>query len=217
MKLNDFEAFVKAEQQICSDILTSKGKDYALNGDRLASFKQPCFITKKNPLEIWLGYWCKGTIALYDNISAGTKINPELIRDSINYLYLLTSLLKNKGKPVDQEQLMKDVQAQYDRCFEVLVEKAKRYCAGDDDRLGMFKRNAKIEMTTPEDVLGSYMVKHTNSIIQMVRANESDMNKWNEKITDHINYLFLLGALINDKEPIKTSKVSKTLEEGTTV
>ena len=220
MLLKDFEAFVDGQQKACVAVLDKKGVEYAGTGDRLSSFRQPSTLTKKAPEAIWLGYWSKGIVALYDNIAAGTEINPELILDAINYLYLFRSLLTHTdGSACSREELMAEVQKQFDLCKNVLVEKAKTYCKDDDDRLGMFKRMAAITLTTPEDVLGSYMTKHTNSIIQGVRNQEISIDFWNEKITDHINYLFLLGAIAAEKAApvvkkteVKSKKADKKAE-----
>jgi len=43
------------------------------------------------------------------------------------------------------------------------------------------------------------MAKHTVSIYDMCGSGEIyDIAKWDEKITDHINYLLLLRALVED-------------------
>lgn len=41
------------------------------------------------------------------------------------------------------------------------------------------------------------MAKHTVSIYDMARSEETfPLEKWDEKITDHINYLILLRAVV---------------------
>lgn len=45
------------------------------------------------------------------------------------------------------------------------------------------------------------MAKHTVSIYDMSRANEAfPLELWDEKITDHINYLILLRALLVEED-----------------
>ena len=44
------------------------------------------------------------------------------------------------------------------------------------------------------------MVKHTASVYDLIRESDNsdfvNMRLWNEKITDHINYLLLLKAAV---------------------
>lgn len=199
MTFDDFKAYICDLQNDCTAILAGKEGEYGTT-DRLIAFKTSCVLTHKTPVETWLSYWSKGIIALYDTIAAKKDINIELIKDGINYLYLLECLLKFENQNVTTDMLLSEAGQSFHFCCDTLVEKAKRYCAGDEDRLGMFKRTAIILRSTPESVLASYMVKHTDSIITMVNNHETDTDLWIEKITDHINYLFLLGALIEDRK-----------------
>jgi hypothetical protein len=84
-----------------------------------------------------------------------------------------------------------------------LIAKAAEY-ASDDDRLHNFKVAAALQGETPEKALGGMMAKHTVSIFDMINDVESGKYHtiaiWEEKIKDHINYLFLLWALVNDTE-----------------
>lgn len=85
---------------------------------------------------------------------------------------------------------------QVDTCEKILIEKAREYAT--EDRLHNFKVAAALEGTTPQAALAGMMAKHTVSIYDMCRGEEDDftMAQWDEKITDHINYLFLLKAII---------------------
>ena len=51
--------------------------------------------------------------------------------------------------------------------------------------------------------LGGMMVKHTVSVYDLIHDHESGadipVELWAEKITDSINYLFLLWALLNEQ------------------
>lgn len=83
------------------------------------------------------------------------------------------------------------------RCSDILIVKAREYAT--DDRLHNFKKTAKLTGETPEQVLAGFMAKHTVSIYDMVSSGENfSDDKWNEKITDHMNYLILLRALITE-------------------
>ena len=45
--------------------------------------------------------------------------------------------------------------------------------------------------------LGGMMVKHTTSVYDMIASGkEYPLSLWNEKITDHINYLLLLKTTV---------------------
>ena len=90
------------------------------------------------------------------------------------------------------------VKEQVNRSIDVLVAKAKEYAT--DDRLHNFKTAAVLEHKTPVQALEGMMAKHTVSIYDMCDAGDRDIAKWNEKITDSINYLLLLSALIREDE-----------------
>ena len=98
----------------------------------------------------------------------------------------------------------KVVEEQINRCKDILCVKAEEY-AGNDDRLHNFKCAAGLQNCDPKEALLGMMTKHTVSISDMCRDGKSyDMDIWNEKITDAMNYLLLLKGLvveeIRDKE-----------------
>ena len=83
------------------------------------------------------------------------------------------------------------------RSEEVLGVKAEEYAT--EDRLHNFKVAAEVQGTTPVKALGGMMAKHTVSIYDMIESPQAYPRAvWEEKITDHINYLILLAALIED-------------------
>lgn len=95
--------------------------------------------------------------------------------------------------------------------FNAIAEEQLAYCArllgvknteyhGEDDRLHTFKSAAVMEGTTPKQALAGMMAKHTISIYDMCKEGEYPTEKWTEKITDHINYLLLLKAMIIEEE-----------------
>lgn len=98
--------------------------------------------------------------------------------------------------------------AQFERVLEelltrvenILGTKAGEY-ASDKDRLHNFKVTATIQGTTPAKALAGMMAKHTVSIYDMVRSDkEFPLEVWDEKITDHINYLILLRAIKTEED-----------------
>lgn len=84
------------------------------------------------------------------------------------------------------------------RSASVLNNKATEY-ATDVDRLANFKRSADLQKTTAVKALGGKMAKHTISVYDMIESGqEYPIEKWDEKILDHINYLILLRALLSE-------------------
>ena len=86
---------------------------------------------------------------------------------------------------------------QVERSRIVLVNKAKEYAT--EDRLHNFKVAAALEGKTPEQALAGMMAKHTVSVYDMAESGQPyPIELWQEKITDHINYLFLLNAIVRE-------------------
>ena len=90
------------------------------------------------------------------------------------------------------------VQNQITRSITVLTEKSKEYALGDD-RLSHFKNTAVMQDSTAKQALWGMLSKHLTSISHMCRSDSNDVDLWDEKITDSINYLFLLRALIEEE------------------
>ena len=58
---------------------------------------------------------------------------------------------------------------------------------------------AELEGVTMAQALAGMMAKHTVSIYDMCRSGEEyPLWLWEEKITDHLNYLFLLNAVVRE-------------------
>ncbi len=89
---------------------------------------------------------------------------------------------------------------QIERIEEILKSKAGEY-ADDADRLHNFRVTAMLQGITPMEALGGMMAKHTVSIYDMLRSKQAyPLEKWDEKITDHVNYLILLRALVVEED-----------------
>lgn len=94
------------------------------------------------------------------------------------------------------EQFEKIIEEQIETCKGILLKKAGEYATGGD-RLHNFKAAAGMMGCAPTEALAGMMAKHTISIYDMCRSGHSyPMELWNEKITDHINYLLLLKAAV---------------------
>ena len=96
------------------------------------------------------------------------------------------------------ERFKKVIEEQLDMCKDILVVKAEEYAT--QDRLHNFKAAGGMMECDPKEALAGMMAKHTISIYDMCRSGKKyEMYKWDEKITDHINYLLLLRAIVDEE------------------
>uniref|UniRef100_A0A6M3LRN4 Uncharacterized protein n=1 Tax=viral metagenome TaxID=1070528 RepID=A0A6M3LRN4_9ZZZZ len=94
------------------------------------------------------------------------------------------------------------IDRQYKSCLRTLESPAKKRTAGDDDRLIQFKKVAAHRRITPEQALGGMMSKHTSDLYDLIDGTHlkiDDVRVWKEIITDHINYLYLLRGLVEER------------------
>lgn len=110
------------------------------------------------------------------------------------------------SKKLSNEEFTSIIENQLDVCYEILLEKQKEYAT--EDRLHNFNVAAELQGTSPEAALAGMMAKHTVSIYDMCHSDEEfDIERWNEKITDHMVYLLLLKAIIRQEN--KKSKFDR--------
>ena len=88
------------------------------------------------------------------------------------------------------------VEEQFGICRAILETKGKEYAPDDQDRLSAFKTAGSVLHRTPIQALGGQMSKHTISLFEMIENGCTDIDLWQEKITDSINYHLLLKGLI---------------------
>lgn len=82
-------------------------------------------------------------------------------------------------------------------CESLLITKGEEYDNDTNDRLHSFKTAAQLQGITPKQALAGMLAKHTISIFDMCQDKKHfTADKWEEKITDHINYLLLLKAMV---------------------
>lgn len=99
---------------------------------------------------------------------------------------------------MDSKAFNKAIKAQQNLCTNVLVNKGDEYAT--EDMLHNFKVAAAVQGCTPRQALMGMLAKHTVSIFDMgTSVQPFTMEKWDEKITDHINYLLLLKAIVVDE------------------
>lgn len=91
---------------------------------------------------------------------------------------------------------------QIQTCQDMLVTKAKEY-APDEERLHNFIAAADLRNSTMMEVCAGFMLKHTVSVYDMIEYTQKGRiypkELWEEKITDHINYLILLRAIVEEE------------------
>lgn len=98
----------------------------------------------------------------------------------------------------------KVVKEQLETCEKLLIGKGYEYApdAVDEnsvDRLAHFKKAAAIIEGSPKEALLGMLAKHLVSISDMcVDGHEYRLERWSEKITDSINYLLILRALVEE-------------------
>lgn len=110
---------------------------------------------------------------------------------------------------MDNKEFEKIVNEQLEVCKSVLCNKSKEYDFGKD-RLHSFKAAAAFLNSTPEEALLGYMTKHLMSISDMVHAVDNfTYEKFEEKITDTMNYLLLLKGLLYERESQKVGVVNE--------
>lgn len=92
---------------------------------------------------------------------------------------------------------------------ELLTSKSKEYAFGQD-RFHSFKVGGELQGISQEKCLLGYLTKHIVSIYNMCdEVDNFSYLKWEEKITDYINYgLLLLGMVKEEKDKEAETKVS---------
>ena len=98
------------------------------------------------------------------------------------------------------EKFNKIVEEQLSLCKNVLGVKAGEYAdKKNDDRLHNFKIAAGLQGRDPKDALFGMLTKHLVSVRDMCYSGKSyDIDLWNEKITDSINYFLLLKGIVEE-------------------
>lgn len=95
------------------------------------------------------------------------------------------------------------------KCLTLMCAKSDEYAT--DDKLHNFKVAAELQNCTPLTALAGMMAKHTVSVYDLINDYEDcapiDKAMWDEKIGDHINYLLLLTALIDEAYTMESEAV----------
>lgn len=99
------------------------------------------------------------------------------------------------------EKFNESVSKQMEYCKSLLVTKGVEYAPeAEIDRLLSFKVAAALQDESPKEALCGMLAKHIVSVYEMCRTGEQySLEKWTEKITDSINYLLILKAMVDDE------------------
>ena len=111
------------------------------------------------------------------------------------------SSFSKEGCHITQKEVNAVFDEQVRLCADTLQKKTKEYTGDDTDRLGAFKAAAALQHATPQRALAGMMAKHIISIYDMCFTDRKtfELAVWEEKITDSLNYLFLLKAVIKEE------------------
>ena len=100
---------------------------------------------------------------------------------------------------MEQKQFEETIEEQLKKSAVLLFSKNAAYNP-NDDKLRGFKVAAELGRVTPQKALSGMMAKHTVSVYDMCDSDRTfPMDVWDEKITDHINYLLLLRAIVEEQ------------------
>lgn len=105
---------------------------------------------------------------------------------------------------MDQLTFERIVTDQLSRSEALLAGKGHEYAEGADtsqnvDRLAHFKKAAALQDQTPAQAAFGMLAKHLVSVADMVGTRGSyPLEKWDEKISDSINYLLILRAIVEE-------------------
>ena len=101
---------------------------------------------------------------------------------------------------MNNEAFRNNLDTIHEKIETVLGAKGEEY-ATDNDRLHNFKVAAGVQGITVKEALSGMMAKHTVSVYDMIAdGKDHPLEKWDEKILDHINYLILLRALVVEEK-----------------
>ena len=87
------------------------------------------------------------------------------------------------------------------QCMAIMQSKGTAY-SGKEDKLGNFKRCAKLSGSSVQQVWFTYFVKHFDALSSYIRDEYIDSEPIDGRIMDLINYLFLLYGIIHESDSV---------------
>lgn len=92
------------------------------------------------------------------------------------------------------------IERQVQYSLNLLCKKGEEYDSNETDRLKSFKVAADLQRVNQVEALAGMMAKHTVSVYEMCEEPKKySEERWIEKITDSINYLLILRAMIEEE------------------
>lgn len=85
------------------------------------------------------------------------------------------------------------------KCMDIMKTKGEAY-SGVEDKLGNFKRCAKLAGVDIKKAWYIYFVKHFDALSSYIRGEYKDSEPIQGRIQDLINYLFLLYAILEEQQ-----------------
>lgn len=118
---------------------------------------------------------------------------------------------------MQKEQFEYILKKQLHKCEDMLSIKGVEY-SQDNDRLHNFHIAAEMLNIKPRAALAGMMAKHTVSVYDLCQEPVlATMGVWEEKITDHINYLMLLRVVVQEEmDQQEISAFDPTVEDALT-
>lgn len=102
-------------------------------------------------------------------------------------------------RTMNNERFTQLFEEQVERCSDLLVKKNAEYSQGGD-RLSNFRQPSSLMKMHPAEVAFCYDAKHIASIQKIVHDLSNGIvpteEMWQEKITDYLNYGFLMNACV---------------------
>jgi hypothetical protein len=97
------------------------------------------------------------------------------------------------------QKIAEIVLEQLEYCQNLMVAKGAEYSL-TEDRLEVFKKAASLQGETVKQALCGMLAKHVISVYDMCMTDGTfTLGRWEEKITDSINYLLLLKAAVMEE------------------
>lgn len=99
------------------------------------------------------------------------------------------------------EKFNEAVTQELERCYSLLVTKGQEYAPENTDRLINFRKAAGLTGCTNKQALFGMLCKHLASLSEMIMTDgDYSPVRWQEKITDSINYLLILWAMVKEEQ-----------------
>lgn len=113
---------------------------------------------------------------------------------------------------MQEERFNQIIEAQVDMALALFQKKNDAYSGTQAvDRLAGVKDVAAIRGVSKLEAISGMMAKHTMSIYNMMKSDQTyPLAVWNEKISDHINYLLLAAASIHeDRDELSDANLAR--------